>query len=311
MENLSELALPELTAATGLKPAAAKKLFRSFHQGFAATSPLAVDREEKSGGVIKTRFRLTDGARIESVFMDWGKDKKFVCVSAQAGCPIGCRFCATGQMGFKRNLTVGEIITQVYYFAKTEKVTNLVFMGMGEPFLNYDRVMNAVKLLNSELGQNIAARKMVVSTIGIVPGIRQFAAELQTLKLAWSLAAPNDQLRHELIPYPGLPSIDETIAAIKDYQKITKQRITIEYVLLKGINDGANDLNELYRISQTLDSHINLIQYNPSPGLPLAAGDVELARARLKGLRANVTIRRSLGREISAACGQLATVMIK
>jgi len=308
MAELYELTLPEL-AATGLPLPKAKALFRSFHQQFEFPSPLKVEKTETAKGVIKASFKLSDGAMIESVFMDWGKDKKFVCVSSQAGCPIGCRFCATGRMGFKRNLTIGEIISQVYHFAKEKKITNLVFMGMGEPFLNYDRVTKAVRLLNSELGQNIAYRKMVVSTIGIVTGLKQLGQELRTLKLAWSLVAPTDKLRRGLIPYPALPFINETVAAIKDYQKACKQRITIEYVLLKGINDSETDLKKLYAIAQQLDSHINLIQYNSSPGINFETGDVDRARNFLKGVKANVTIRRSLGAEIAAGCGQLAAML--
>lgn len=305
MTDQSESTLAELIA-TGLKPARAKALFRSFHQQLDFPSPLTVDKVAAEAKVKKARFRLADGLAVESVYMDQGAGKKFVCVSSQAGCPIGCRFCATGQMGFKRNLTAGEIVAQVYHFARNEKITNLVFMGMGEPFLNYGRVLKAVTLLNSELGQNIASRKIVVSTIGIITGIRQFGSELQKLKLAWSLVAPTDKLRREIIPYPALPGISETITAIIGYQQITKQRVTIEYVLLKGVNDSESDLQELDRLARQIDSHINLIEYNPSPGLFFTAGDADRARQFLKKLKANVTIRRSLGNRISAACGQLA-----
>jgi 23S rRNA (adenine2503-C2)-methyltransferase len=309
MVNLAELTPLEIAETAGTSPAKAKALFRLFHQRFDFPSPLKVEKIEMAKGVVKASFKLSDGLMLESVFMDWGKDKKFVCVSSQAGCPIGCRFCATGRMGFKRNLTVGEILSQVYHFAKEEKITNLVFMGMGEPFLNYDRVTKAIRILNSELGQNIAYRKMVVSTIGIVTGLEQLGQELRTLKLAWSLVAPTDKLRHELIPYSALPSIEGTVAAIQDYQKASKQRITIEYVLLNGVNDSEADLKKLYVISQQLDSHINLIQYNSSPRMDFETGDVDRARSFLKGLKANVTVRRSLGAEIAAGCGQLAAML--
>ena len=302
--ELPELTLPELVQ-TGLPPAKAKTLFRSFHQDFGSASPLITVKTERTADATKTGFRLADGLTIESVFMDWGKDKKFVCVSSQSGCPIGCRFCATGRMGFKRNLTVGEIIAQVYHFAKTERITNLVFMGMGEPFLNYDRVMKAVAILNHELGQNIALRKIVISTVGIVTGLDKFGQEMRTLKLAWSLVAPEEKLRRQLIPYSALPSIEETVAAIKGYQKRSKQRVTIEYVLLKGVNDSEKDFKKLFDLSKEIDSHINLIEYNPT-GKEFSAGDVDAARVYLKKLKANVTVRRSLGKEISAGCGQLA-----
>lgn len=305
MTQLYELTLQEIAKA-GVSPAKAKALFRSFHQRFEFPSPLAAIKTDRTDNVIKAGFQLHDGLSVESVFMNWGQDKKFVCVSSQAGCPIGCRFCATGRLGFKRNLTVSEIVSQVYHFAQERSITNLVFMGMGEPFLNYDRVTKAIRILNSELGQNIAYRKMVVSTVGIVTGLEKFGQEPRTLKLAWSLVAPSDKLRRELIPYSALPSIGETVAAIREYQKASKQRITIEYVLLKDVNDAEDDLKNLYAISQELDSHINLIQYNSSPSSEFSAGDVDRARGFLKGLKANVTVRRSLGQEISAGCGQLA-----
>jgi 23S rRNA (adenine2503-C2)-methyltransferase len=311
MTDMHELTPLEIEEKAGISPTKAKTLFRSFHQSFEFPSPLTVMKTNRTAAVIKTGFRLNDGLSIESVFMDWGKEKQFVCVSSQAGCPIGCRFCATGQMGFKRNLTVGEIISQVYHFAKKQNITNLVFMGMGEPFLNYDRVTKAIRLLNSELGQNIASRKIVVSTVGIVTGVKKFSSELQKLKLAWSLAAPDDKLRRELVPYSALPSIKETVAALEDYQKASKQRITIEYVLLKGANDSEKDLKTLFDISKMIDSHINLIEYNPTTGNDFAAGDVDKARAYLKQLKANVTVRRSLGAEIAAGCGQLAAFMLK
>jgi 23S rRNA (adenine2503-C2)-methyltransferase len=305
---MQEQALPELLAS-GFKPDKAKALFRSYHRDFAFPSPLIMEKAEADAKAKKVRFRLADGLAIESVFMDHGPDKKFVCVSSQVGCPIGCRFCATGQMGFKRSLTVSEMLSQVYHFAKNEKITNLVFMGMGEPFLNYDRVMKAIALLNSELGQNIASRKIVVSTIGIVTGIGQFAGERQKLKLAWSLAAPDDKLRRQLVPYPALPGILETVGAIKEYQQKTKQRVTIEYVLLKGVNDGPEQLAELDRLARLIDSHINLIEYNASLGIDFQAGDVEQARLLLKKRKANVTVRRSLGTNIAAACGQLGVAL--
>jgi 23S rRNA (adenine2503-C2)-methyltransferase len=308
MLDLYELTPLEIAETAEVSPAKAKALFRSFHQRFEFPSPLIAAKTERTSDVIKTSFRLDDGLEIESVFMDWGQDKKFVCVSSQAGCPIGCRFCATGRMGFKRNLTVSEIVSQVYHFAKEQTITNLVFMGMGEPLLNYDRVMKAIRLLNSELGQNIAYRKIVVSTIGIVTGLKQIGQNLRTLKLAWSLVAPTNKLRRALIPYPALPSIEETVAAFKDYQKASKQRITIEYVLLKGVNDAEAELKKLHDISQELDSHINLIRYNSSPGNEFSAGDADRARSFLKGLQANVTVRRSLGAEIAAGCGQLCAI---
>ncbi|MBU0672747.1 MAG: 23S rRNA (adenine(2503)-C(2))-methyltransferase RlmN, partial [Candidatus Margulisbacteria bacterium] len=164
---------------------------------------------------------------------------------------------------------------------------------------------------NNEVGQNIASRKIVLSTIGILAGIRKFAQESKQLRLAWSLVAPNDALRKKLIPFKGLASIEETIAALKEYQKATKRRITIEYVVLKGVNDSQADIKELAKIANKLDSHINLIPYNNSPGSVFESGDVDQIRSKLKKINQsiNVTIRNSLGQDISAACGQLATLI--
>jgi 23S rRNA (adenine2503-C2)-methyltransferase len=209
-------------------------------------------------------------------------------------------------MGFKRNLTTSEILSQIYYFARLGKVSNLVFMGMGEPFLNYDNVLRAIAILNDELGLNIAARKMVISTIGIVAGIQEISQETKQLRLAWSLVAPNDHLREKLIAYRGLPSLAATLAAFKAYQKKTRRRITLEYVLLKGVNDGEEALRGLLDVSRQLDSHINLIPFNPAPNLPFRCGEVFSAHALLKQWGANVTVRKSFGGEIQAACGQLA-----
>jgi 23S rRNA (adenine2503-C2)-methyltransferase len=261
---------------------------------------------EKSKDAAKALFQLSDGNLVETVFMDSRDERKTICISSQVGCPIGCTFCATGQLGFKRNLTVAEILGQVYFFARQYKISNLVFMGMGEPFLNYDNVLKAIDILNIEIGLNIASRKIVVSTIGIIPGINKFAQSHKQLRLAWSLVAPFDQVRRELIGYSGLPTIKETIAALNEYHEITGRRITIEYVVLNGINDSIQDAAELATIARQIDSHVNLIPYNASPGQKFSTGKTKNVLAYLKNNGINVTVRQSLGQEISAACGQLA-----
>jgi len=271
-------------------------------------SAIAPLKTEKAKDVLKIAFELGDGKVIETVFMDYGKDRKTLCISSQVGCPIGCQFCATGKMGFKRDLTVSEILSQVYFFAKDHKISNIVFMGMGEPLLNFDNVMAAAKTLNNESGLNIASRKIVISTIGIIEGIKKFAGESKQLRLAWSLVSPFDEVRKKLIGHKGLPTISETVAALKDYQNKTKRRITIEYVLLKEVNDSENDQQQLVKISKNLDCHINLIPYN-STGPNYIGGDVDKFRSSLKKIdpNINVTIRKSLGQDISAACGQLSS----
>ncbi len=295
--------LAQIGKELGLSAFKAKEIFRYIHQkikiDFEGFTILKKDERErlkgnyyigglkalktqKSRGVTKVSFELDDGLVIEAVYMNYGDDRSTVCVSSQVGCPVGCSFCATGGMGFKRNLTVSEILSQVYYFAREEKVSNIVFMGMGEPFLNFDNAVAAAEVLNNELGLNIAARKIVFSTIGIIAGIRRFTGVDRQFRLAWSLVAPFDDVRRTLIGREKLPSIEETVLALLDYQRKTRRRITIEYVLLKGLNDGNRDLRELARILQKIDSDVNLIPYNSSAGIPFEGGEIEKAHALLK-----------------------------
>ena len=290
----------DLAGLTTLKLEEREKLKDAFY-----ISDLSLRKLETGKGVKKASFRLEDGLEIETVLMDYGKGHLTLCVSTQAGCPIRCLFCATGQMGFKRNLSTAEILSQVYHFAREERVTNIVFMGMGEPFLNYDNVLKAAHLLNDKMGQNIAARSIVISTVGIIPGINKFLQETKQFRLAWSLAAPDDTLRKKLVPFEGLPSIAQTLDALKEYQEKSGRRITIEYVALGGVNDGEKEARELVRIAGELDSHVNLIPYNPSPGLPFKRGNISQLKATLEKAKVNVTVRKSLGGEIQAACGQL------
>lgn len=261
--------------------------------------------ERSSPYVKKTAFRFSDGAVAEAVLMRH-HDRATVCLSSQSGCPIGCRFCATGSSGFRRNLTTGEILSQLYYFARQRKISNVVFMGMGEPFLNYQNVLRSAKLINSYHGINIAARKLVISTVGIIPGIRRLATEPEQFRLAWSLVSTQDELRRELIRYKGLASIASTVAALAEYQKKTGRRITIEYLLLGGVNDTPKEWRQIGKICQDLDCHVNIIPFNPLPGSRFRPGDNEGALSFLSKLGVNATIRESLGIEINAACGQLA-----
>ena len=320
--------LKELCQSHGLKPFKAREIFKYINQKLAAnfdqfTTLKLAEREllkenyfisqlepltlQKGQNTSKATFKLEDGKLIETAFMNQKEDRKTICVSSQAGCPIGCTFCATGQMGLMRNLTCAEIVSQAYLFAKTENVSNLVFMGMGEPFLNFNNVIAAAEILNSSLGLNIATRKIVFSTIGIIAGIQKLAEVKNQFRLAWSLVAPFEDQRRKLIPYKNLASITATIAAIDKYQQKTKRRVTIEYVVLKGVNDSQKDAEELIKIAQQLDSHVNLIPYNSSPGLKFEEGNITLLKEILQKEKILVTIRKSLGQDISAACGQLCT----
>ena len=267
----------------------------------------ALPEKTSSGKMVrKIAFKLEDGLIVEAVEMQYSKGQRTVCVSTQAGCPISCLFCATGKMRFRRNLTAGEILSQIYYFAHKGKISNIVFMGMGEPFLNYDNVIKSAKILNHSLGQNIAARKIVISTIGLISGIRKLAKEESQFRLAWSLISPFDKERKRLVPLKSLTSIDKTILALQEYQQATKRRITIEYVVLKEVNDRKRDARELIEIAKKLDSHVNLIPFNPSPALSFKPGNIFVLFRALQQEGVNVTIRKSLGRDIQAACGQLA-----
>ena len=269
-------------------------------------SAIKPKRVQKGKGAVKVGFELPDGSVVEAVSMEYEGERNTLCISSQVGCPVNCAFCATGKMGFKRNLSAGEILSQVYWFAQKQRVSNIVFMGMGEPFLNYDNVMKAAKILNHPLGQKISARKIVLSTVGIISGIKSLSEEKEQFRLAWSLVAPNDGLRKELIPLKKIDPIEEIVGAIRDYQKRTKRRVTIEYVVLGGVNDGEEQAKQLIKISEQLDCHVNLIPYNPSPSLPFKPGDIELLYNRLVNAKVNATVRNSLGGEIRAACGQLA-----
>jgi 23S rRNA (adenine2503-C2)-methyltransferase len=291
---------PNLEGLTTLKLEEREKIKEKFH-----LSDIKLHKLEKGKQIQKAAFKLDDGELIETAFMDYKNDRKTVCVSTQVGCAIGCEFCATGAMGFKRNLTVSEILSQVYFFARQHKVSNLVFMGMGEPFLNYDNVLKAAHLLNDECGLNIAARKTSISTIGIIPGIKRFTNEGKQFRLAWSLIAPFDDKRRELIDYKGIASIEDTIGALNDYQKKTKRRVMIEYVVLKDINDSEEDALELAKIAKMIDSHVNLINYNPTTHSSFKRGDINRVENVLRKFKVVVTQRLSLGQDISAACGQL------
>lgn len=254
----------------------------------------------------KVAFKLSDGNLVETVSLKDKENRVTLCVSSQVGCPVQCLFCATGKMDFKRNLSVSEILSQVYHFAKKERISNIVFMGMGEPFLNFDKVIAAARILNHPLGQNIAARKITFSTVGILSGIKKLAEVPEQFRLAWSMVAPNDGARGELIPSKYNETISKVIAAIQDYQRTTKRRVTLEYVVLKDINDSEKDAAQLTKIAKQLDSHVNLIPYNPVKDSPYLEGNKGALFSALKKAGVNVTIRQSRGRKISAACGQLA-----
>jgi len=261
----------------------------------------------------KTLFTLPDEARIETVLMHYD-ERETLCISSQAGCAMGCVFCATGQMGFKRNLTSGEIVEQVIHYArelmhKGRKVTNVVIMGMGEPFHNYEAVMKAIRQLNDAQGMNLGARRFTISTVGIVPMIYRFAAEKHQVNLAVSLHAANDNLRNSLIPANRKYPLNKLMAACREYVEITGRRLTFEWALIAGVNDSTHDALELAALVKGINCHVNVIPLNPTAqfsGAPTTAARAQDFKKILESSGIPCTIRLRRGIDIQAGCGQLA-----
>lgn len=267
-------------------------------------------------GVLKALITLTDGLKIESVLMRHAGGRSTVCVSSQVGCPMRCGFCATGAMGFTRDLTADEIVGQVLFFARylkahgEERVTNVVFMGMGEPFLNYDNVLSAVRTLNDKDGLNIGARKISISTSGVIEGIKKLAEENLQVNLAISLHAPSDELRLKLMPVNKKYPLEEVLSAVDSYIKKTSRQVMFEYIMLKGINDSKEDAEKLARLMNKPLHFVNLIAYNPTgkEGMePSSHNAVRKFKEILEEAGVSVSERYRFGGEINAACGQLAT----
>src|SRR5690349_5843917 len=280
--------------------------------------------EADRGTTRKTLWRLFDGALVESVLMRY-PDRATMCVSSQAGCGMACPFCATGQGGLQRNMSTAEIVEQVVAGARAlargevpggpGRVSNVVFMGMGEPLANYKAVIGAVRRLTdpSPGGLGMSARGVTVSTVGLVPRIKQLTEEGIPVTLALSLHAPDDELRNELVPINTRFSVDETVAAAWNYAKVTKRRVSIEYAMMRGINDQAWRADLLAEVLRRHGDwgwvHVNLIPLNPTPGSKWTASDPADEREfvrRLEGHGIPTTVRDTRGREIDGACGQLA-----
>ena len=336
--NLKDLTQPELGAfveGLGLSKYRAKQIFAwlyrpgisSFKQmtdlGKSLRDRLAdlayieelslTARDVSKDGTIKYGFTLQDGLVIESVLIP-DDPRNTLCVSSQAGCAMACDFCLTGSMGFKRNLSPAEIVNQVKYvqdelLAKKKKITNLVFMGMGEPLANFDNLKSSLNILLDQLGLNFSTRKITVSTCGLVPRIKELGRETN-VNLAISLHATNDEIRNRLMPVNKKYPLGELLDACRDYPLANRRKIMIEYVLLAGVNDGDEDARRLTKILRGIDCKINLLPFNecaalpyqrPSPKRVLAFQDI-LSQANYTAL-----IRESRGDDISAACGQLAS----
>lgn len=286
-------------------------------------------------GTRKLLLRWPDAASVETVWIPSPK-RHTVCVSSQVGCPAGCRFCASGLDGVERNLTAGEIVEQAMRVRRLvrestaepagdaecgregaggeavgrppERLTNIVFMGMGEPLANYRNVVKAVRILNAPWGLGIGARKITISTVGLARQIRDLAHEQLQVNLSLSLHAPDDDLRRELIPWRPEVTTAELLDACWYYFKQTGREVTLEYVLLAGVNDHPRHAQKLALIARRIRANVNLLRYNPVPGLPYVRPSAEAAfafQARLRELRVNVHLRTSRGTDVQAACGQL------
>ncbi len=266
---------------------------------------------EAEDGTKKYLFRLQDGMNIEAVYIPEEK-RKTVCFSTQVGCAIGCVFCATGQKGFYRNLTAGEIVDQVRQIGLNCKtrISHAVAMGQGEPLANYDATLKAIKLLNADYGLGVAARHLTISTSGVVPGINRLAEEELQINLALSLHAANNGLRSDLIPLNRTYPLATVMKACKSYAQKTNRRVTLEYIMIKGVNDHKEDLKSLTDLAGGWLCHINLIPYNPVPDVPYRASENQTLQYFLSTLRNNgvaASIRQERGAEVGAACGQLAS----
>jgi 23S rRNA (adenine2503-C2)-methyltransferase len=280
-------------------------------EAFPLALDLRVEERSRDGSTTKLLWAAADGAQVETVLMEYAA-RATVCVSSQAGCAMGCTFCATGQAGFERHLDAGEIVEQVARAAhrSTRRVGNVVYMGMGEPLANYDAVWASIERLHGDLG--LSARHLTVSTVGVVPAMRRLARERLPVTLAVSLHAPDDELRRRLVPLDDRYPIAEVLDAAREFASARGRRITFEYACIAGVNDAPTHADGLARLLRGFGghggAHVNLIPLNPTAGFPgaaPAAGALRAFAARLRRQGVNATVRRNRGTDIDAACGQL------
>ncbi|MBF0486364.1 MAG: 23S rRNA (adenine(2503)-C(2))-methyltransferase RlmN [Candidatus Omnitrophica bacterium] len=288
-------------------------LSKELREQLSSTVPFPIlketDRRTSKDGTIKFLFTLSDGEMIETVFIPTEK-RATLCISSQAGCKFGCAFCASGLLGWKRNLTVGEILGQVLYAQHETKgaVSHIVFMGTGEPFDNYDNVLAAAKMLNAPEGFHIAARHITISTCGVVPGIERFAGEGMQIELSVSLHASNDTIRSQLMPVNKKYPLKVLISACRAYAQKTNRQVTLEYILIRDLTCTPMAAKELARLMKGWLSKVNLIPYNVVKELPyLTPSREDIAGFKMMLERSGVicTLRAPRGTDIAAACGQL------
>lgn len=324
----------ELAEDKGHKPFRGRQLFEQIHMKLAANLDAVVQlpadlrrqlaaehysvcslqvaaTSTSKDGTVKLALQTSSGQQIETVLIPMESGQFTQCISSQAGCPLGCRFCVTGTLGFTRNLSAAEIVDQHLVALRLHpeiKVKNLVFMGMGEPLLNFDEVARAVRLLQHPRGQSKSARRITISTAGVIPGIRRMGKELDAL-LAVSLNAPDQQLRESLMPVSRQYPLDQLMEELRRFPLHPRRRITLEYVMLKDVNDSVHHARQLVRLISHIRCKVNLIPYNPSSVTGLVGTDkqgIEQFAAALAHKSVTVTVRASKGQDIEAACGQLA-----
>jgi len=283
-----------------------EKLTEGFHTG---TAQVICHEISKQDGTQKVLFGLPDGEGIESVVMQYRYGYS-VCVSSQVGCSMGCHFCASGLLGKKRNLTPGEIMDQVVSMGTLvgQSIGHVVVMGTGEPFDNYENLAKFLRLCHAEEGYGMSYRHITVSTVGMVEGIKRFGKEFPQVNLAISLHAPNDEIRDQIMPMNGKYGVKEVVEAAKKHSEVTGRRVTFEYGLMDGMNDGKNHAGELAQLLKGMLCHVNLIPLNEVAESPYRGSKRERVLAfqkELENRKISVTLRREMGQDIHAACGQL------
>ena len=302
----------EITGITSLRPDLTERMAAETSIDILPTRSIL---DSADGYTQKFLLGLADGQEIETVLMNF-RGRATACVSTQVGCAMGCIFCATGQMGFRRHLTPGEIVAQVVHVARLlrrrgETLRNIVLMGMGEPLHNYDATMTALESMMDHRGLAIAPRFITLSTVGVVPGIRRLAEERRPFRLAVSLHGATDDERARLVPPARRWPLAELIAACRDYSESLGRRIFFEWALIDGENDGPDQAHALGRLLQGLDAHVNLIPLNPTigfDGLPTKPAAVKAFQSILAGYGLPSTVRQRRGIDVAAGCGQLATL---
>jgi 23S rRNA (adenine2503-C2)-methyltransferase len=336
LPDLAELELPELeamVATLGVGPFRARQIYRWLYrrgldgvEGMTdlslalrqrlrtevrCSTPRLAQQERSTDGTRKFLFELSDGKTIESVFIPDTPSMTF-CISTQVGCAMRCGFCLTGQMGLTRHLSAGEIAGQVRVMARelelSDRKFNIVLMGMGEPLHNYDATMKALRMLSAPEGLGLTPRRVTLSTVGLIPALERLAIEAWVPNLAVSLHATTDELRHKLIPTSRTQRLEDLLAVCRRFPLKHRERITFEYVLLDGVNDLDADARRLAGLLGALPAKVNLIPLNPAPGIPFARPSdsrVDRFAAALARRGVRVSVRKSRGQDIRAACGQL------